>query len=292
MKKSSPTQDLMNAIALGDLQGVRDLADNPLCNCKHQGSKPLREAVKLGHIEIVSELLPHSNVASYNHQALLEAAKSGRADIVDLLLPCIDSTFEPEDALNEAIILNHWDVFERLLPRMIQSPRAIDRVVRTAAQHGRDTMLKSLLPHRPSEPCQFLKWAVRAQSCESVEILLPVSDISDDFFAAWRWAFTPFSPNIIEALIPYMGENVSMFNHFGLAYALLENDIPLAETLFALSIRERVLNDVIEESQDLGRPSDQERVVQYVQQWLNEEQAQRIESTLEINGTKVLRRKL
>ena len=287
----SPTQQLMNAIALGDLQAVRNLVDNPLCNRTHQASKPLRDAVKLGHLEIVSELLPHSNVASHNYQALIEAAKSGRADMVDLLLPCIDSSFAPEDALNEAITLNHWDVFERLLPRVIPNPQAIDWAVRTAAQHGRDTMLTSLLPHRPSAPCQFLKWAVRAQSCESVEILLPVSDISDDFFAAWRWAFNPLSPNIIEALMPYMGENVNMFNHFGLAYALVENDIPLAEKLFALSNRERVLNDVIEESRDLGRPSDRERVVQSVQQWLNMEQNQRIFTTVEHNGS-VARRKI
>lgn len=284
------TKALIQAVRDGELQTVRSLIDHSDCNCRHHGSQALREAVKNGQFDMACALLPHSNPTAYHCGALAEAASLGRMDLVVLLLPYIDPSIIQEQAVGETIIHNHREVFDLLLPRVINDSKVVDLLIRVAAQNGREYMLEQLLPHCSNVPDDALIWAVRSQSLRCVELLQPLSVLSHDFYAAWRNAFVPFSPDIIEFLMPHV--DVNMFSHVGLATALLENNIPLAQKLFERSNREKVFTDVQDEVMDLGRPVDRECAIGLVEQWLNEEQAQRIHGTLDIGNTIVARRKI
>lgn len=277
---NAATQALIQAVRNGELQTVRSLIEHSDCNCRHHGSQALREAVKHGWFNVAQEVLPHSDPTAYHCGALAEAAALGRKDLVVLLLPHIDPNIPQEQAVGETVIHNHRDIFDLLLPRVTNDSKIVNLLIRVAAQNGRDYMLEQLLPHCTDVPDDALMWAVRCQSLRCVELLQPLSTLSHDFYAAWRHAFCPFSPDIIEFLMPHV--DVNMFSHVGLATALLENNIPLAKKLFERSNREKVLADVQEEVMDLGRAVDRERAVGLVEQWLNEEQALRIHNTLDI----------
>lgn len=287
---NTATKALIQAVRDGELQTVRSLIEHSDCNCRHHGSQALREAVKNGWFDIACALLPHSDPTAYHCGALAEAASLGRMDLVVLLLPYIDPNIVQEQAVGETVIHNHREVFDLLLPRVTNDSKVVDLLIRVAAQHGRDYMLKQLLPHCSNVPDDALMWAARSQSLRCVELLQPLSVLSHDFYAAWRNAFSPFSPDIIEFLMPHV--DVNMFSHFGLAKALLENDIPLAQKLFEHSKREQVFTDIQHEMMDIGRPVDRERAVGLVEQWLSQEQAQRIHNTLDIGNTPGARRKI
>lgn len=287
---NTATQALIQAVRNGQLHTVRSLIEHSDCNCRHHGSQALREAVKNGWFDIAQELLPHSDPTAYHCGALVEAAALGRMDLVALLLPHIDPNITQEHAVGETVVHNHRDIFDLLLPRVTSDPKIVNLLIRVAAQHGRDYMLERLLPHCSDVPEDALQWAVRSQSLRCVELLQPLSILSHDYYAAWRYAFSPFSSDIIEFLMPYV--DVNMFSHVGLAYALLENNTSIAHKLFERSNREKVLADVQEEVMDLGRAVDRERAVGLVEQWLNEEQALRIHTSVDIGNTTVARRKI
>lgn len=287
---NTATKALIQAVRDGELQTVRSMIEHSDCNCRHHGSQALREAVKNGHFDIACALLPHSDPTAYHCGALAEAASLGRMDLVVLLLPYIDQDIIQEQAVSETVVHNHRDVFDLLLSRVTNDSKIVGLLIRVAAQYGRDYMLERLLPHCSDIPEDALKWAARSQSLRCVELLQPLSVLSHDFYAAWRNAFSPFSPNIIEFLMPHV--DVNMFSHFGLVKALLENDIPLAQKLFEHSNREKVLTDIQHEVMNMGQLVDRQRAVELVEQWLNEEQAQRIHNTLDIGHTTVARRKI
>ncbi len=285
------TKALIQAVRNGELNTVCSLINNSDCNCQHHGSQALREAVKNGWFDIARELLPHSDPTAYHCGALAEAASLGRMDLVVLLLPHIDPSIIQEQAVGETVIHNHREAFDLLLPRVTNDSKVVDLLIRVAAQSGRDYMLKQLLPHCSNVPDDALMWAVRSQSLCCVELLQPLSVLSHDFYAAWRNAFSPLNPDIVELLMPHV--DVNIFSHFGLATALLENNIPLAQKLFEHSDRTKVFTDIEHEVMNVGRPVDRERAVQLVKEWLNEEQAQRIHNTLSLgNHPTLARRKL
>lgn len=287
---NTATQALIQAVRNGEFQTVRSLIAYSDCNCRHHGSQALREAVKYGWFDIAQELLPHSDPTAYHCGALAEAASLGRMDLAALLLPHIDPNITQEHAVGETVVHNHRDIFDLLLPRVTSDPKIVNLLIRSAAQYGRDYMVEKLLPHCTDVPEDALTWAVRSQSLRCVELLQPLSTLSHDFYAAWRNAFTPFSPDIVEFLMPHL--DVNMFSHVGLAATLLENNIPLAKKLFERSNRETVLADVQEEVMDLGRAVDRERAICLVEQWLNEEQALRIHNTVDVGHATAARRKI
>lgn len=270
------TKELLSAIDQGNAEQVRFLIQQGECNCKHHGSKPLRDAVKLGHIDIVAQLLPHSNPDAFYSGALVEAVKSGRADLFDLIFSSVDPTVVQDQAIGKAIVHDHLTMFHALLPRVVHDTAIVDHLIVEAAQYGRDQMLEELLPHANVVRPDTLKWAARGRSARCVELLLPLCNITDDFYGAWRGAFAPYTPDVIRVLVPHV--DVNMFNHFGLARALMVNDTSIAQMLFEFCDRETVMADVINDIARRGNSSEQAEAVATLEQWLNQEQNQRIHS--------------
>ena len=289
---SDETRELIEAAKLGCLERVR--AVMRVANCKHHGSKALRDAAKHGHLEVLRELLPHSDANSFNCDALVEAAALGRMDMIDLILPYINPATVQDQAVGEAIVYNHQDIFDTLIGTVVNDADGIEKLIMVAAQYGRGHMLETLLQHRgTTQHCDALKWAVQAQSAQCVELLLPHCDVASDHFVAWRWAFSPLSMDVVELLMPHV--NVNMFGHFALVCTLLDGDInvPLARNLFEQSVRDTVLQDVEKKLNDeQSTPAHREKVLSLLHEWLNEEQNQRIHSTIETVKRSTIRRKL
>lgn len=119
----------------------------------------LEVAATHGDLDLVKQLLPHSNPQANHSEALTMAAGQGHLDVVQALIP--------HAAIPDAT-----------------------RALRLAAHTGHTAVLEALLPH--SDPkaheSQALGWAAEKGHMETVKALLPHSDVpaSGAYHLAWR----------------------------------------------------------------------------------------------------------
>ncbi|TBV69746.1 ankyrin repeat domain-containing protein [Pseudoxanthomonas winnipegensis] len=119
----------------------------------------LKLAATHGDLDLVKQLLPHSNPQANDSEALTMAAGMGHLDVVHALIPHADQA----DATN---------------------------ALKLAAHTGQTEVVKALLPH--SDPkahsSQALGWAAEQGHMETVKALLPHSDVpaSGAYHLAWR----------------------------------------------------------------------------------------------------------
>lgn len=288
MNPTDANDELLRAVDSNDVKSVRRLV--AVADCGRGGSNALRKAVKKGNLEIVELLLPYSNPASFHCEAVCSAVEAKRMDILRCLLSSIRPHIVQDKALGIALQDNNNEAFDLLVASTDHCAKSQDQLIAIAAQFGRGRMLKRLMDKRlNTEPlADTIKWAARIGSVECVELLTPISVLAHDQFAAWRWAVGAFTEHdeetssghaqVVKFLMGQVDPNV--LEHFALSHVLLKRPSwRLARELFERSDRQRVLADITQHMQRQRHrdPSP----IHCVENWLAEEQRQRIVDDLE-----------
>ena len=279
-------RELMSAVDNNDVAAVRQLVS--VADCRRGGSNALRKAVQKGNLEIIELLLPYSNPSHFHCEAVGLAVKAGRMDILPRLLSSIGPEVVQDRALEIAVAANNDEAFDLLVGSTDQCAKTQDQLISSAAHYGRGRMLKRLLDKRiNTTPLDAMRWATRNGSLECVKLLLPISVLSYDQFAAWRWAVGGFVEQADEASVKHaqvvqflMGQvDPNVLEHFALSHVLLKRPSwRLARELFERSDRQRVLADITQHMQRQTRPTCRMDTspIHCVENWLAEEQRERI----------------
>ncbi len=169
---------LVRSCEFGNIEFVKfllELGADPTLDA----SKPLRNAAKNGHLDIVELLLidTPSDPTTNENQAIRSAAAKGHVHVVDRLLKDIrvnPATLE-QDALRSAVKNRHIDVVRLLLrdPRERVDPSVKQQeAIRAAAKTGDLSLVQLLLDDDRVDPSAYGNVAIRAAAARgNVEIV-------------------------------------------------------------------------------------------------------------------------